>query len=379
MLLRQVNCHVPGAGCNRCMEPVHTDSDSAKGRAEAQPAVRLPREQVVSALLARMEDRSGHKPVGQPRPDDSPQQKTRMLARVVEHSPNIVLRLDMAANVLYANAAAAPFLAACGAGERGPIPAPWGDLVRESCASGMVGSEELEIGAAFYDVTFAPVPEDGYVNVYAHEITRRRRAEDAAREASLQVMRCLEQTIAMMARAVETRDPYTAGHQHRVAQIAVAIAERMGLAPDRVDGLRLGATIHDIGKLQTPAELLTRPGTLLAAELELIRQHPLTGYEIVKDVDFPWPVAQMVLQHHERMDGTGYPHGLKGEEILLEARILAVADVVDGMSTHRPYRPALGLEAALQEIGRMRGRWLDSQAVDACVGLFRQQGSALPE
>ena len=152
----------------------------------------------------------------------------------------------------------------------------------------------------------------------------------------------------------------------------------MELAPERIEGLRLGATIHDIGKLHTPAELLTRPGKLLALELELIRQHPLTGYEIVKDVDFPWPVAQMVLQHHERMDGTGYPQGLKGEEILLEARILAVADVVDGMSTHRPYRAALGLEAALQEIERMRGRWLDPQAVDACQRRFRDQGFRLP-
>jgi putative nucleotidyltransferase with HDIG domain len=366
------------------METAQKDSDPAKGRVEpvppgSPPPARLPPGAVVSALLARMEDRSGRNSVALPHQDDNPQQKSRMLARVVEHSPNIVLRLDTMANVLYANGAAATFLAACGAVAGRPVPAPWGDLVREACEFGMVRSEELEIGAAFYDVTFAPVPEEGYVNVYAHEITRRRRAEDAAREASLKLLRSLEQTIAMMARAVEKRDPSVSGHHQRVAQIAVAIAAEMGLAPERIDGLRLGATIHDIGKLNTPAELLTRPGKLLAVELELIRQHPLTGYEIVKDVDFPWPVAQMVLQHHERMDGTGYPQGLKGEDILLEARILAVADVVDGMSTHRPYRPALGLEAALQEIERMRARWLDPQAVDACLRLFREQGFSLPQ
>jgi putative nucleotidyltransferase with HDIG domain len=365
------------------METMQTVPGAAEGRdpplppAAAAP-VRQPPQQVVSALLATMDGLSGRTPVARPRPDADPQQKTRMLARLVEQSPNIVLRLDVAGHVLYANASAAPFLAACGAVEGQPIPAPWADLVRETCDFGMVRSEELEIGPAFYDVTLAPVPDEGYVNVYAQEITRRRRAEDAAHEASRKLMRSLEQTIAMMARAVEKRDPSTSGHQQRVAQIAVAIAQQMELAPERIEGLRLGATIHDIGKLHTPAELLTRPGKLLALELELIRQHPLTGYEIVKDVEFPWPVAQMVLQHHERMDGTGYPQGLKGEEILLEARILAVADVVDGMSTHRPHRPALGLEAALREIERMRGRWLDPQAVDACLRLFREQGFTVP-
>ena len=362
------------------MDGVKTGPESVDGPRLPPPAaaapVRQPPQQVVSALLATMEDISARKPAVRPLQDDSPQQKLRMLARLAEESPNVVLRLDIEGTVLYANPAAAHFLVACGAAEGQRVPAPWGDLVRETCDFGMVRSEEIEVGAAFYDVTFAPVTEERCVNVYAVEITRRRRAEDAAREASRKLLRSLEQTIAMMARAVEKRDPSTSGHQQRVAQIAVGIATGMGLAPERIEGLRLGATIHDIGKLHTPAELLTKPGKLMALELELIRQHPLTGYEIVKDVDFPWPVAQMVLQHHERMDGTGYPHGLKGEEILLEARILAVADVVDGLSTHRPHRPALGLEAALREIERMRGRWLDAQAVDACLRLFRDEGFA---
>lgn len=342
------------------------------------PQLRQPPQQVVSALLATMEDLSARKPAVRTRPEDTPEQKLRVLARLAEENPNVVLRLDAAGTVLFANPAAQSFLAGCGGtvGER--LPAPWCDHVAEAWAFGMGRSEEVQVGAAFYDLTFAPVPEAGYVNVYAVDITRRHQAEQAAQEAGRKLLRSLEQTIGMVARAIEQRDPYTYGHQQRVARIAVAIGTEMGLDEDRLDGLRLGASIHDIGKIHTPAELLARPGKLMAAEMELIRRHPLTGYEIVRDVDFPWPVAQMVLQHHERMDGSGYPNGLQGEEILPEARILAVADVVEGMSTHRPYRPALGLEAALGEIERMRGRWLDAAAVDACLRLFREKGFALP-
>jgi putative nucleotidyltransferase with HDIG domain len=329
-------------------------------------------------LLVSMDDLCEPNPAPQGRPQEAPQQEIRMLAGAPERSPNIVLRLDPRGSVLYANPAATAFLAACGADEGRRVPAPWAEMAREACESGMVRSEEMAVGSGCYDVTLAPVPEDGYVHVYAVDITRRRRAEEAAREAGQKLLRSLEQTIAALARAVEKRDPYTSGHQQRVAAIAVAIAGEMGLAPHRIEGLRLGATIHDIGKLHTPAELLTKPGKLMALELAWIRQHPLTGHEIVKDIDFPWPVAQMVLQHHERMDGSGYPHGLQGEEILLEARILAVADVVDGLSTHRAHRPALGVAAALQEIERMRGRWLDAQAVDACLRLLREQGFVLP-
>ncbi len=345
-----------------------------EGAAVAGP--RGPRQQVVANLIATMEGLSGRPSAPAPLAD-TPEQKLRLLARLSEENPNVALRLDALGTVLYGNAAAAPFLAACGAqvGER--LPPPWPELVREACEFRMVRSEEMAVGAAFYDVTFAPVPEAGCLNLYAVDITRRHRAEVAAREAGQRLLHSLEQTIEMLARAIEKRDPSTFGHQNRVARIAAAIAAEMGLECDRIEGLRLGATIHDIGKLHMPAELLTRPGKLRAIELELIRQHPLTGYEIVKDVAFPWPVAQMVLQHHERMDGSGYPNGLAGEAILLEARILAVADVVDGLSMHRPYRAALGPTAALQEIERMRGRWLDPQAVDACLRLVREKGFVL--
>jgi len=185
-----------------------------------------------------------------------------------------------------------------------------------------------------------------------------------------------ESLIAVLAATVERRDPYTAGHQRRVAELASAIAHTLGLDPARVEGLHFAATIHDIGKIYVPAEILARPGKLPPAEFELIKSHAQVGYEIVKDVEFPWQVADMIWQHHERLDGSGYPQGLKAEQILLESRILAVADMVEAMSSHRPYRPGLGLDAALAQIRQDAGTKLDPQVVDACERVFREQGFA---
>ena len=182
----------------------------------------------------------------------------------------------------------------------------------------------------------------------------------------------LEQTIAAMSLTVEKRDPYTAGHMTRVAQIAVAIAANMGYPTERLNGLRLGTMIHDIGKVAIPAELLNRPGRLSKIEFDVIQQHSLIGHEIIKDVEFPWPVAQMILQHHERLDGSGYPNGLKGEEIIDEARIIAVADVVEAMASHRPYRPALGLDKALKELERGRGTAYDEKVVNTLLKLVEE-------
>lgn len=178
-------------------------------------------------------------------------------------------------------------------------------------------------------------------------------------------------TIRSVAYMAEKRDPYTAGHQARVADLACAIAREMGLDDDCVEGLRLGAMIHDVGKISVPSEILNKPGKLSEPEFEIIKCHAQAGHDIIKDIEFPWPVADMVLQHHERLDGSGYPQGLKGDEICLEARVLAVADVVDSVSTHRPYRPALGLERALDILHEERGDRLDAKAVDACLTLFR--------
>ncbi|RCX32707.1 PAS domain S-box-containing protein/putative nucleotidyltransferase with HDIG domain [Thioalbus denitrificans] len=184
----------------------------------------------------------------------------------------------------------------------------------------------------------------------------------------------LEETIRLVAATVEKRDPYTAGHQQRVAQLAVAMARQMGLPEKQVDGIRLGGLVHDIGKVALPAELLSRPGRLTELEFELIREHSELGYEILRDADLPWPVARMVREHHERLDGSGYPLGLVGEAILPEARILAVADVVEAMSSDRPYRPGQGIDVALAHLEEMRGRWFDARAVDVCLALFRDRG-----
>lgn len=194
-----------------------------------------------------------------------------------------------------------------------------------------------------------------------------------------QLKEALIGTIRAIALTVEKRDPYTAGHQSRVADLAAAIAGEMGLDANRIEGMKLGAMIHDIGKIYVPAEILNRPGQLSVHEFGMIKTHPEVGYDIIKDVKFPWPVALMVLQHHERMDGSGYPKGLKGDEIILEARILAVADVVEAITAHRPYRPALGFDVALAEIEAKRGQLYDPNVVDACLRLFREKGYRVGE
>ncbi len=208
--------------------------------------------------------------------------------------------------------------------------------------------------------------------VVLHDVTERRRREIEQREHGERMNRVLFQMIQTISLTLEKRDPYTAGHQERVAQLAAGIGLALGLPQAQVQGLWLGGLIHDIGKIAVPSELLNRPGRLGPIEMALIREHPQSGYDIVKAVDSPWPLAAMVLDHHERLDGSGYPAGLKGTAIPLEARIIAVADVVEAISAHRPYRPALGIDKALEEIRRGRGRLYDAAAVDACLKLFRQ-------
>jgi PAS domain S-box-containing protein len=207
-------------------------------------------------------------------------------------------------------------------------------------------------------------------------VTLRTRVADEQHAAILR--QSLEQSIQTIASTVEARDPYTAGHQRRVSELATAIAHEMGLPEEQVNGIHFAAMIHDLGKIQIPAEILSKPGALNDIEFRYIKTHSQAGYDILKDVNFPWPIAQMVLQHHERMDGSGYPQGFKGDAIMLEARIICVADVVEAMSSHRPYRPGLGLKAALDEIIRGRGTLYDPQVVDACIKLIREHGYVIP-
>lgn len=189
-----------------------------------------------------------------------------------------------------------------------------------------------------------------------------------------QLSQSLKQTIEAIALTVEIRDPYTAGHMNRVAELSVAIAKEIGLSENQIKGIEFGARIHDLGKISVPGEILNRPGKLMASEFDLIKNHVQAGYDIVKGIDFPWPVAEMVVQHHERLDGSGYPNGLKGDEITLEAKVLAVADVVEAISSHRPYRAAQSIEVGLEVITANKGTHYSPEIVDACVKLIKEDG-----
>ncbi len=196
------------------------------------------------------------------------------------------------------------------------------------------------------------------------------RAQEAFFESAARTQRAVAAIIQTLAMTVEIKDPYTSGHQKRVADLALAIAQEMGLPADRCEGLRLAAMIHDLGKISIPAEILSKPTKLSIIEFDIIKTHALMGFNILKEIEFPWPIAEIVYQHHERMNGSGYPRGLKGEELLTESRILAVADVVEAISSHRPYRPGLGLDFALQEIDKNKGILYDGDCAAACLRIF---------
>ena len=209
------------------------------------------------------------------------------------------------------------------------------------------------------------------IALHKHRADRTVRESEARLKESNEKLRTTVMGIAeAMAMAVETRDPYTAGHQRRVAQLAAAIALDLGLPSDTINGITIAASIHDIGKLGVPAELLVKPSRLTDVEFQLIEDHSRAGYEILRNIDFPWPIAEMVYQHHERLNGTGYPRGLAGDEIRPEARIIVVADVVEAIASHRPYRPALGLEIAVKELTEFRGIRYDPAPVNACLSLL---------
>ena len=237
------------------------------------------------------------------------------------------------------------------------------------------------MGTQCLEISYIPYRNSNGVVTHAimaaHNITNRKMAEQELDKSYRNLQKTLEETVNALSALVEMRDPYTAGHQNRVARIARAIAQELGLSEDAVQGIWVASLIHDIGKVRVPADILSRPAHLSSAEFELIKEHPRTGYEILKKIDFPWPIAEIVLQHHERINGSGYPLGLKGDEILFASRIIGVADVVEAMTYHRPYREALGLDAALDEIKENKGILYDSDVVDACIKVFLEKGLAL--
>lgn len=224
--------------------------------------------------------------------------------------------------------------------------------------------------------------EDGVVRGYrgiARDISERKQAEEQLHQSFYNLEKTLEGTIQAITLMVETRDRYTAGHQQRVTQLACAIAREMGLSSKQIQTIRIAGLLHDLGKIFIPTEILSKPGRLTDIEFAIIKTHPKAGYDILKNIDFPWPIADIVVQHHERIDGSGYPSGLQGEEITLEARILAVADIVEAMSSHRPYRPSLGLDRALKEVIDNKGVFYDPDVVDACLRVFVEKRFKLGE
>ena len=245
-----------------------------------------------------------------------------------------------------------------------------------------VESVRQRVDGTLIDVSILGIPikiDENLAGIYAiyRDITDKKMYERAMKENIATLSHVWRQTIELIASVSELRDPYTAGHQKRVAGLAKFMAMKMELSPKSVDAVEMASLVHDVGKIKVPAEILSKPGPLDEVEYLLVKTHPQAGYNLLKDIDFPWPVAEIVLQHHERLDGSGYPQGLKGKEILQEARIIAVADVVEAMASDRPYRKALGIEAALKEIKRGRGTLYDEEAVDACLALF-EEGLVIP-
>ncbi len=235
--------------------------------------------------------------------------------------------------------------------------------------------------SALRDATGAPTE----IMAVARNISERIRIQHENRAQTEKLIAALQQTVQSLAMLLEMRDSYTAGHQRRVADLACAIARRLGLSADVTQGLQLAGLIHDIGKVRVPAEILNSTRHLCSAEFEIIKMHPTTGYLVLRGIDFPWPIAEAVYQHHERIDGTGYPQGLSGDDITFESRILAVADVVEAIASSRPYRHALGVECALDEISVEKGIRYDRDVVDACIKVFHNdlymfadQGTAMP-
>jgi putative nucleotidyltransferase with HDIG domain len=217
------------------------------------------------------------------------------------------------------------------------------------------------------------------VALFSKDITKRKRAEEELLINHEKLRKTLNDAIGMMSKMAEMRDPYTAGHQRRVAHLATTIAEELKFGNIQMENLHIAAVIHDIGKMYVPSEILSKPGKLSDIEFGLIKTHAQAGYDIVKSMDFPCIIAQSILQHHERLDGSGYPNNLKGDDISQEAKIMAVADVVEAIASHRPYRAALSIDKALEELTKNRGKLYDPEVVDTCLNVFSEKGFKFQE
>jgi putative nucleotidyltransferase with HDIG domain/PAS domain S-box-containing protein len=311
----------------------------------------------------------------------------KFLKQIIDNDPNLIYVFDKNNQALIVNKALGNFLnvdhnkllgkkltAAC---PEKKILQEYENLLQNNISNGFI---QLEIPSAEENKKFFKMnkvelitPDNTPCTLsVAVDITELKNTQNELKNSYLKLQNLFKETVKGLASAAEKRDPYTAGHQRRVAALAVKISEQMQLDQNTINGIYLTALIHDIGKILIPAEILSKPGKLSHAESEYIKRHPKEGHDILKNIDFPWPVADIVLQHHEKMDGSSYPLGLKGDEILLEARIICVADVIEAMSSHRPYRPARGIETALAEIDKNKGILYDEEVVNACIYVFKE-------
>ena len=330
------------------------------------------------------------------RAEESLRESERKLKTLFEILPVGLSILDAERKIVYGNPALATILDISGEGlfrgnyagrtylRSDGTPMPAEEFASARAIKERRAVRDVETGVVKEDdtviwtnVSAVPVSfPDWKVVIVTSDITERREAQEKLKETLGKLQLSLRGIIQVVSRIVEMRDSYTAGHQRRVTALSQAIALEMGLAEDRVEGLAMAGDIHDLGKISVPSEILSKPTRLTEIEFELIRNHPRAGYETLKEIDFPWPIAEIILQHHERMDGSGYPQGLRGGGILLEARILAAADVVEAIASHRPYRPALGIEAGLEELEQKSGILYDPDVVKTCLTLFREKGFA---
>jgi len=293
--------------------------------------------------------------------------KIEEFAKFPIENPYPVLRISKNGTVLFQNKSSEPLLEQWQYKKGKPLMDKWLQFMLNTIERNNINTTEIEIGDKVLLLAFVPIIEKDFVNVYGLDITQLKQSEE-------KLKKTMDVTLETMSKIVEVKDPYTSGHQQRVSQLATAIAKELNLSPDKIEGIRIASLIHDIGKLSVPTEILSKSTTLSDIEFSLIKEHSRIGYNILKSIDFSYPVANIVLQHHEKINGSGYPRGLKGNEILLEAKIICVADVVEAMSSHRPYRAALGIDKALEEISQNRGILYDPEVVDACLKLFKKKG-----
>jgi PAS domain S-box-containing protein/putative nucleotidyltransferase with HDIG domain len=311
--------------------------------------------------------------------------------RLIAAIPDMIIRTDLKGNILFANEVAVRSGGFAGASSLtgknifsfvAPEDAERAISSAKTMFDKRLGPQEINLilngnGRNLYEINGGVLRDVNHVPYgmvfLCRDIAERKKAENDLQESVKKLRSTLKEAIDSLASAIEMRDPYTAGHQERVTKLASAIAGEMGLAADRIEAIQVAGIIHDIGKLYVPAEILSKPTKLSELEYAMIKMHAQVGFTILSKIDFPWPIAQIVHQHHECINGSGYPRGLMGKDILLEAKILCVADVVEAMSSHRPYRPALGTQAALDEIVQKRGILYDREVVDACLKLFSEK------